>query len=606
MAYRWSLEGPAFEFPSPYGTENRFLVWRGYALIALAVVIAAVVSFVGGEVPELAVTLEKPPEPASAVPHLVAAMLLLMLGARDLWKASAQRQLLLAPGQPASLMPEVPREGSGLSPGAAALQRLLEVGEHRTPTLQGSYATALQWLGPELAHAPSTLHDHLRVRFSHLLLVLGLAVVLVLGFLVFQTAPAQGVAALVPLMACAGVLAARALHPEHKAMPPWLVLLLVLLAGGFAGVLGWFAEALPRSASVPRLGLPLAATVMLFSVLLFEGLGVLAARAQLQTPWLPAVAPEAVAAEQEADPEQLMRDVDLELHRQWTEGIPNRRYGWLTPQLPRGAEGGRFRALVLEESQPLVATAPMARAAQAPGRAASALAALPVPAAPTQAPQRAALLALNVGGLVWSLAGSVAWLWLASAHMLNPAASWVPAASGIAALAVGGYALRIGHLLWSRVEVVSTLTWLELEGAWARAPEAQRGRDEGAARTQGWQMRGRVAVLRSMFYAAAPHGPGSRVMLALAAHGAGATAWLNTVQELARKAAPVATPSAAVAAAAAARPRPREPEAAAPAPAFAPAAAAPRRSARFCTHCGTAVPAGARFCQHCGSVLPAE
>lgn len=606
MAYRWSLEGPAFEFPSPYGTENRFLMWRGYALIALALVIAAVVSFVGGEVPELTVTLEKPPEPASAVPHLVAAMLLLMLGARDLWKASAQRQLLLAPGQPASLMPEVPREGSGLSPGAAGLQRLLEVGEHRVSPVQGRYAAALRLLGPELAHAPTTLHDHLRVRFSHLLLALGLALVLAVSFIAFRSAPAQGVAALVPLLACAGVLAARALHPEHKAMPVWLVLLLVVLAAVFAGLLGWFAEALPRSASVPKLGLPLAGALMLFSVMLFEGLGVLAARAQLQAPWLPAVAPEEAPADTEADPEQLMRDVDLELHRQWTEGIPNRRYGWLTPHLPRGTDSGRFQALLLEESQPLVATAPMARAGQAPSRSASAVAALPVPPAPTPAQPRAALLALNVGGLVWSLAGSVAWLWLASTHMLNPAASWVPAASGIAALAVGGYALRIGHLLWSRVEVVSTLTWLELEGAWARAPEGQRGRVDGAARTQGWHLRGRVAVLRSMFYAAAPHGPGSRVMLALAAHSAGATAWLNTVQELARKAAPVAMPSAA-ASGSPVRPRPRDAEVApAPVPAAAPAAAAPRRSARFCTHCGTSVPAGARFCQHCGSVLPVE
>jgi hypothetical protein len=390
-------------------------------------------------------------------------------------------------------------------------------------------------------------------------------------------------------------------------MPVWLVLLLVLLAGVFAGLLGWFADALPRSASVPKLGLPLAGAVMLFSVLLFESLGVLAARAQLQAPWLPAVAPEEAPADTEADPEHLMRDVDLELHRHWTEGIPNRRYGWLTPQLPRGAESGRFHALVLEESQPLVATAPMAAPAGPVQGRAGAAAAVPIPAAPTEAPRRAALLALNATGLFWSLAGSVAWLWLATAHMLNPAASWVPAASGIAALAVGGYALRIGHLLWSRVEVVSALTWLDLEGAWVRGPDAQRGRDEGSVRTLGWQVRCRVAVLRSMFYAAAPHVPGSRVMLALAAHRGGATAWLNTVQEMARKAAPAAMPSAAVAAPPAGRQRPREPEVPAPAVAASAApAAAPRRTARFCTHCGTAVSAGARFCQHCGSVLPVE
>lgn len=616
MAYRWSLEGPAFEFPSPYGTENRFLVWRGYALIALAVVIAIVVSFVGGDVPELTVTLEKPPEPASAVPHLVAAMLLLMLGARDLWKASAQRQLLLAPGQPASLMAEVPREGTGLSGGAAALQRLLAVGEHQPPEINGAYAAALRRLGPELAHAPRTLHEHLRVRFSHLALVLGLGLVLLLSVLAFRTAPAQGLAALVPLLVCAGVLALRALQPGHRPLGPWLVLGLVLLSGGLAAALGLVADAVPRSASVPRLGLPLAAALMLASVLVFEALGVLAARAQLPAPWLPAVAPEDTTAEAEADPEALMREIDLELHRQWTEGIPNRRYGWMPPQLPRGSAGGRFQALVLEESQPLVATAPLSP--RADGRAGAAANTVPLPASPRgQAgpPPRGALLALCTLGLAWTLAGGLAWLWLAWAHMQNPVASWVPAASGIAALAVGGYALRVGHLLWSRVEVVSTLTWLELEGAWARgSTDGPRGREEGVARTQGWQLRSRVAVLRSMFYAAAPHGPGSRVMLAMGAHRAAASAWLATLQELARRTAPAATfnpaaaaPAVAAAGGALARPRTLPAQAPAPAPAQAPAVAPvspPVRPTRFCTHCGTATPPGARFCPHCGTVLP--
>lgn len=581
MAYRWSLEGPAFEFPSPYGTENRFLVWRGYALIFFAVVIAAVVSFVGGDPAATpVVTLEKLPEPASVVPHLVAAMLLSLLGARDLWKASAQRSLLLAPGQPSSLAADVPREGSGVSPGAAPLQRLLEVGEFKQPAVAGPYAAALAQLGPDLAAAPSTLHAYLRVRFAHLALAAGLGLVLLVGFVAFRQPAAQGLAALVPLLVCAGVLALRALQPEAPALKPWLVALLVLLAAAAAGALGWFAEVLPRSAVVPRLGLPLAAVVMLGSVLIFEGLGVLAARAQLQTPWLPAVAAEEATMAFEGDPEQLLRDIDLELHRQWTEGIPNRRYGWQAAPPARAADDTRFQALVLEESQPLV-----------PGAGRQTL-----PAAP-QTPQRLrGLLALDVAGLLWSLAGALAWVWLAWAHMRAPGASWLPAAAGIAGLTVGGYALRVGHLLWSRVEVTSTLTWLELGGAMQRLAEAGRGRAE-LLRVPELRLRARVAQLKSVFYAAAPHGPGSRVMLELQARRAGGEAWLAAVQELARKAQPAPTPAVQAATRAKAR-EARPAEAETPPP--------PRRPARFCMHCGTPLLQGARFCQHCGSVVAAE
>ena len=532
MAYRWSLEGPAFEFPTPYGTENRFLVWRGYALIFFAIVIAGVVSFVSSDSAAApTITLEKLPEPASVVPHLVAAMLLSLLGARDLWKASAQRSLLLAPGQPSSLAADVPREGSGISAGAGALQRLLEVGEFKQAEVAGPYASALAALGPEVAAAPSTLHAYLRVRVAHLVLVAGLALVLLMAFLAFREPPAQGLAALVPLLMCAGVLALRALQPDAAALRPWLVAVLVVLAGLMAGILGSYATAVPRSESVPRLGLPLAAAVMLLSVFIFEGLGVLAARAQLQTPWLPAVAADEGHMVFEGDPEQLLRDIDLELHRQWTEGIPNRRYAWQAAPPARVSDEGQFQAVVLEESQPLVPTSAAHAAAAKAGRKS-------MPAG-AQAQQRLrGLLALDVAGLLWSLAGAMAWVWLAWAHMRAPGASWVPGAAGIVGLAVGGYALRVGHLLWSRVEVTSTLTWLSLGGqitSTQRLADAGRGRAE-SLRVPELHLRARVVWLKSMFYAAAPHGPGSRVMLELQAERSAAEAWLPAVQELARKA----------------------------------------------------------------------
>jgi RNase P subunit RPR2 len=219
-----------------------------------------------------------------------------------------------------------------------------------------------------------------------------------------------------------------------------------------------------------------------------------------------------------------------------------------------------------------------------------------------QTPQRLrGLLALDVAGLLWSLAGALAWVWLAWAHMRAPGASWVPGAAGIVGLAVGGYALRVGHLLWSRVEVSSTLTWLDLGGAITATPrlaEAGRSRTE-SLRVPELRLRARVVLLKSVFYAAAPHGPGSRVMLELKAERSAAEAWLPAVQELARKAQqPTSAAGQAAVRAKARDARPAEAEAAAP--------LAPKRPARFCQHCGTPLLAGARFCQHCGSTVTPE
>ncbi len=587
MAYRWSLEGPAFEFPTPYGTENRFLVWRGYALIAFALAVVAVVSFVGGDTAAPVVVLEKLPERASVVPHLVGAMLLTILGALDLLQAAARGTLLLAPGQPASLMPEVAREATGTSSGAAALERLLEVGAVQAPEPEGPYEGGLGMLGPELGAAPASLLGWLRVRFSHLALAAALALLLLMVVLVVRKPPAQALLALMPLALCAGVLALRLLQPDQAALPPWAVAVLVALALGGGAALGWFADALPRSASLPRLGLPVAAAVLLAGVLLFDGLALWAARAQLQAPWLAPVPAEATTVGFDADPEALLRDIDLELHRQWAEGVPNRRYAWQPPQLGRGADAGVFDFVVLEESQPLV---PHHGRDLAPAQAQS-------------AERLRGLLTLDALGLAFSLVGALLWLGMAWAHMKDATASWVPGATGLVCLLLGAYALRLGHLLWSRVEVQSTFTWLNFKGHYQRLPRgaepdaAARQRGEPPVRVDALRLQARVALARSVFYAAAPHPLGSRVLLSLEAQRGGAAVWLQLLQEFARKAAIPAAVSAA--AASRARPQPRAAEVEAP-------PATPRRAGRFCPHCGTAVAVGGRFCSHCGALLAQE
>jgi zinc-ribbon domain len=599
MTYRWSLEGPAFEFPTPYGTENGFLVWRGYGLIALALLIVLVVSFVGSDKAESTdILLGTLSDKTSVVPHLVGAMLLTALGALDLLQAAARRTLLLAPGQPASLMPEVAREASGASPAAATLQRLLEVGTMVTTEPGGPYAGWLHALTPKLATAPPALPAFLRHRLAHSVLAGGLAVLLVMAVGVVRQPQALALVSLTMMAVCGLVLVRHLLFPSHGAAPPWVVGCLLALVVAVGGVLVGLDGQVPRSSMLPRLGLPIAAAVMLGSVVLFEIIAIAAACAQVRPPDLAAIPPEETTVAFEADPDELLREVDLELHRQWSEGVPNRRYAWQGPQLVHDAEAGEYRGVVLEESQPLVLP-PAGRDLAPPG---------------TQSqPPVSSLVWLDGLGLVCSLAGGILWLGLAVAHMRDAGATWVPGAIGFACLLAGAYAVRVGHLLWSRIEVQSTVTWLDFRGRYQRLPDVrpdgtQRGRHDPPVRVEPLRLQARVALVRSVFYAAAPHTLGHRVLLELAPHWSGAGQWIQMLQAYARRvspalaAAPVGplAPVAPGAPAAGARARARSPS---PSEVR---AAAPHRPARFCSHCGTPVVAGARFCQHCGSVLASE
>ena len=595
MAYRWSLEGPAFEFPSPFGIENRFLELRGYLLIALAIGVALVLALVGGDdAARPVVMLEKLPEKASLWPHVLGAVLMALLGGLNLLQASRQRRLLLTPGQPASLMPEVSHEATGASAGAAWLMRGMDEGVAAVPELSGPF---LRWLrrlgGAHLAAAPVSLHDYMRVRLSRVALLSGLTLMLAVGALGALASSKPAALSLVALVV--GVIGVAALtrhlvYPERAAPPPRVVAAVLVVGVLAAAPLAWFSGVLPGTSHWPRLGLPTAAAVMLILGLTFEALGLCAARAQTVAPQGAAVVGEGMAVSFGADPGRLLGEVDRELQRRWADGVPNRRYARLPPRIDLAADEGRFGATVLEESQPL--TPPVARNAAQRRAAASA----------TRAHW---LLALEGLGLTASAAGGLLWLWLAYAHRIDAASSWALASVGLACLLVGGYALRIGHLLWSRVEVESTLLWLDFAGTYFRLPGAAPAPDaSGRSPTQipvgveGLTLTAKLAKARSVFYAAAPHGAGSRTLLSLAGDPAAGVAWATFTQSLARSAAPaVAAETPAVRAArehARAR-RESVPE----------TTAAAGRPARFCSACGTPLLVGGRFCQHCGKELAA-
>ena len=591
MVYRWNVDGTSLEFPTPYAVENRFLTLRGYALIALSLLVSLMLAFVGdGNAARPVVTLEELPEPASALPHVLAAMLMAITGVLNLWQASRQRALQMMPGQPASLMSEVPHEATGASPGAPWLMQALTRGVATAAVPGSPYARLLRRLGNDLATAPGTLHAYMRVRLSHLLLLGALALLLALSLALaaaLSMALAKPVAlplALVSgvvLMLGAGVAAHHVLQPLQPALAPWVVGALLLLGCAVAAPLAWFSAELPGAFTWPRLGLPAGAAALLGLGLMFEGLALLAARRHVIAPRPARLTPEEITVSFDADLGALFGEIDRELHRRWAEGIPSRRYCRQPPVVDAVADEGSFSASVLEESQPL--TAPQAGQARAP-------------VAPSV--QTRWLWLLDAAGLAVSVIGGLLWVWAARAHMQDPASSWLPATVGLVFIVAGGYALHIGHLLWSRVEVDSAITWLDLKGTFVRAPGAaaavpNRAQSGVALGIEGLVIRAWAVQARSVFYAAGAHGIGSRTLVALVQDGKAAAAWSALVQGFVRNAA--LSPGEVSPGLQEARARVRARRAAEPGN-----AAAPKRAARFCAGCGTSVQVGARFCQHCG------
>jgi hypothetical protein len=93
-------------------------------------------------------------------PHYLTALTLAVFGTLDVVRAFGQRTLRVERGQPAPLMPEVPHESVGASPGAVTLMRGLGAGElpvRRPPAWAGLRAAwglwkSRRWWPTYLAH----------------------------------------------------------------------------------------------------------------------------------------------------------------------------------------------------------------------------------------------------------------------------------------------------------------------------------------------------------------------------------------------------------------------------------------------------------------------
>ena len=587
MVYRWNLTGSGLEFPTPYQVENRFLTLRGYALLALALIAFAVATFVSpGEAADPVASVDKLPEYGEAWPHVLGAFFMAGLGILNLVQASRQQVLVMIPGQPASLMSEVAHEATGASPSAQGLMQAMNKGTLALRSTVGAYASWLARLSPATGSAGTTVQNYLRARFSHVLMLVGMGLILALGVVFAKlSARPEGIHwwSLMVGLVTGGVLIRHLLDLESPGWVPWKVALAWALALALALPLAWFAADLPLVERWPRLGLPTSVAFLLVLGLVLELLALLAARSQISTPQTAKLVHETASVNFEVELSKFFTEVDRELFRRWAEGIPNRRYVRQPPVVAAGTEEGAFTAVVLEESQPLVPP--------------------PFGDAGSHRTSSVWLLSLGVLGLALTVVGGALWIWSAVAHLLDGSASWASTPLGLVCLLGGGYAISIGHLLWSRVESGSSLIWLELKGTYFRlaptplaATGGGRQKVDNSAGVEDLSLKACVVHARSAFYAAARHTMGSRVLVSLEADRQGTQHWTGAIQTLARSAGLNAAAVAPDLLAARAKARERR-------AGDLTGQAAPKRPARFCSSCGTPLLAGARFCQQCGTTV---
>lgn len=560
MSVVWGATGVAFEYPTCYRVENRVLTLRAAVLLLAAL---ALLWLTATDPPQsVAATLSRV-ERGSAWPHVTMAFFLMALAALDLIRVARQQRIRLGEGQPGPLAPELALQSSGTSSGGDWLKEAVESGKFAEPALRGHYERLLLALNRHIACASVDLQAYLRVRLAQVLFVAGLSGFLGLTWALFPASPAlPAVALLAAVLLTAHVvycawIAEQA--PGWKAELAVLVVTVIAVAG-----LIWLGPRLPQAPVLQGAELPRAVMLLFACVSLVEVLALFAARAQVDP--LPSVGREGnrASAEFVAGVGRVVEEVDNELMRRWTEGVPNRRFIRRWPA--SGAEqGGGHEALVLEETQPGLPAKDRERLPPQPWR------------------RSAWLLALVVAGLLATMAGAVVWTRLAAALLESAASPWGSAAIAVVLVLVGGYAVRVGHFLWSRVEVESTLYLVEL---WAVAKDK-----EPAATTRRTRLLVRVEQIRSVFFLAATPRLGSRRPLRVSGDLPSAESFLRQVDYFVGRTGTAPDPRA------------KRSEADVAEPPVTPRKLSGQWAARFCVACGTPRPEIARFCLHCGAPL---
>lgn len=614
MAFEYSTQGATLDFPNPYRLENQFLVARGLSLLAAGVALLILARGTGATVSVERVDAGQ----GSFVMLIIAAVVLAFAGIVELGRAAQQLRVFFGRGQPASLAADIPREAQGSSPGAQTLTDQLRQGAIALDVPQGALNGVLYSLSRHLVTAPRELRAYQEVRFANLLAATGLLLLFVVTWWITANPTAQALAAAVYLLLGSALILRSYLSGTESVVALKPLGLVVLMVFGIVGtvLVGRVATALPQLAWLETLALPRIAFVLLIASVSIEGLGLLAGFAHVDEPPPVSTANEQVAVSFNADPNLLLQEVDRELQKRWTQGIPNRRYIWQAPVVQPTLQAGNFSGSAFEESQPMP---PQAVRRMDWGTCLA-------------FPRFYWLAVIDALGLALTLVGCAFWLHLGADLAAGTVGNWSLGSVGFIFIVVGGYGLHVAHRLWGRLDFESTLTWLDFNGSYARAQVGlgsqftDRVRSErSVVNVESMTLRVWVVQARSVIFSYRDQNIGSRTLVGMAGDIDAARVWTQQVRSFAQAQSVVVVPQGgedarrlqqlhganllaggthAAGTSASLLAGVSEPLSTAPgrvSSAAPTAAQGPRVAPAHCTACGVVVAQVARFCAQCGT-----
>jgi len=444
MAYEYGSSAQGLDFPNPFRIENVFRFMAAGILIGCGVYAI----FRGRD--SLGAHLD-----GWALAPIIAGVAMLAAGIRHAATGLSRLRFYFGRGKPMGLAGELADDAVGEGANASALKASVRSGAIAVEEPTGALNGLLYSLVRALIWAPQRIQWVAQRQFQT-----GLTLLIVLaGLLVSMVGvadPKDSVWLGLFFFVYTGVLLLKPLETGAQAqarMSSRGLIVLVLVAILAPVLIHYVSAALPGLGGVDLSALALLLLVCALAAVLVFFVAVL--RQMVDRPQT-TMACELATLSMNAPPNQLLVELDREMQRGWVEQIPNRRYARQLPQTP-GASGD-FSGELLEETQP------MPREDMRTVSLAHALA----------EPRYRWLTVLSALGVLYTLVGAVVMLLFIGkigAHQIQPSLwKYLCLAGGMFSLAL--FCLRAGHILWARFDFVSRLSWVEIDGTFQRSSTA--------------------------------------------------------------------------------------------------------------------------------------
>lgn len=437
MSYEYRSDSSTFELPNPYRLENiiGFIVgglMLGFGLLLLLVSRNRLEA--GG---------------SAGFFSFVPAIYLMTHGVWTIAQAMLQLRFFFGRNRPTSLAAEV---GVNVTPSAASdeiIETIRRGGLH-FPEPQGALNGILYQLFRNLIFAPLPLQQLAQAAFRLTVGLSGTLASFLVSWVAIGTAPYAAWVGILYLALGSAVIFKPLKTTGGTAVGDMFPVVLIVLAVFGPFCLSLYGKVLP---ALDWVSANLAAFSMLASATLSGALSLLAIKHQLIAAPPATTAAAQLAISMNCPPAQVFAELDRKLQTAWTEGVPNRRYAFVSPDINMTHEStGNFAALALEESQPMPMQNVRSTRLEDCNRAS----------------RHHWTLMVNLLGATLLIVATLLITVYSMGTPTDAASTGRRLLNGLvlayAFVAAGVFAMRVSHLLWGRFDFMSLAYWIELKG----------------------------------------------------------------------------------------------------------------------------------------------